>query len=296
MASGHSGENRSIALIFSEPTYYITKGMQAKAQDRNKHKPQASLRTPDEMPAACFFSMIKNTERQKQKRKEEEERRREKARWIAGLIDGSPSPRTAPDGRWKAKRRWRRSCGNGTGVRGIKGEVIKNASKGENRRRGRSQVAPGPDRRGLGDQGAPAGADELVPSMPTSTSGSRRSSAPAAGRVRRSRRAGISTSCWPSLGRSRPRGSSRAPHLAATPFPMADRPAFRGRRPGVPGQGRDRRKAGDVYFTGKRARKGETCLTLVISTSTLTGRATSRTQWSSPTTSGTTSSRSATSR
>ena len=38
------------------------------------------------MPAACFFGMLKNSQRQKQKRQEEQQRKRDAARWLANLV------------------------------------------------------------------------------------------------------------------------------------------------------------------------------------------------------------------
>jgi hypothetical protein len=45
-------------------------------------------RTPSETCLRLsYFTMIKNSERQKQKRKEEEERKRRAAKWLANFID-----------------------------------------------------------------------------------------------------------------------------------------------------------------------------------------------------------------
>ena len=78
------------------------------------------------------------------------------------------------------------------------------------------------------------------------------------------------------------RGSPRSPHLAATPLPTADHAAFRGRAPGVPHRGRDRHQARDLLLHGRRTRKGETCLTLLMLDVDAHKVGNLKTPWSSP--------------
>ena len=111
--------------------------------------------------------MIKNSERRKQKRKEEEERKRRAAKWLANFIDAvavsadgteGPGRRRGGGGHRPAVGKAEEKDANWRQTSPSDQEQPKKEGKA-----GGSQVAPDPDRRRLGDQGAARRADELRP-------------------------------------------------------------------------------------------------------------------------------------